>query len=278
MASVAAPAAEEAAPAPFAEPELPEPEAPQPEPALPGPEPSAEEAPEFDFGTASEPVLASGDDPLPIAVDLPAPVEDRDLILDDDFVETEPEVPAEAEPEPAAVDPMSDNAFADELMSVIDDAFSGLAASGEGAPALEGLPQDTGLGNQIVVSPLFRHFSVDEMVAVIQGLKLMSFEKGKVIIRQGDRGDSLYMLTAGSVRAFVKKDGKQVKLGDLEEGAFFGEVSILTGKPRSASIVALVNCELLELDRATLDDIVKKHPHVWEVMQEFSQERTARQP
>src|SRR5262249_20046484 len=175
----------------------------------------------------------------PVAAPLPAPVEDRDLILgDDDLVEPE----AEAAEAPVA-DPMTDNAFADELMSVIDDAFSGLATGGDDAPALEGLPQDTGVGNQIVVSPLFRHFSVDEMVAVIQGLKLLSFEKGKVIIRQGDKGDSLYMLTAGSVRAFVKKDGKQEKLGDLEEGAFFGEVSILTGKPRSATIVALVNCE-----------------------------------
>jgi hypothetical protein len=248
----------------------------EPAPAAPGPAPALEATPEFDFGGASEPILGVND-PLPIAVELPAPVEDRDLILgDDDFVEAEEEAPGQVEPEPAAVDPMTDNAFADELMSVIDDAFSGLAATGDEAPALEGLPQDTGLGNQIVVSPLFRHFSVDEMVAVIQGLKLMSFEKGKVIIRQGEKGDSLYMLTAGSVRAFAKKDGKQVKLGDLEEGAFFGEVSILTGKPRSATIVALVNCELLELDRPTLDGIVKKHPHVLEVMQEFGKERTAR--
>ena len=252
-----------------AEPETEQPPAPAP------PAAASEELPAFDFGGSTEP--ASAEDALPL--DLPAPVEDRDLILEeDDFVEPEAEPgeePALAEAEPPAEDVMSDNAFADELMSVIDEAFSGLAA-GDGGPALEGLPQDTGAGNQIVVSPLFKHLSVDEMVAVIQGLKLLSFERGKVIIRQGEKGDSLYMLTAGSVRAFAKKDGKQVKLGDLEEGAFFGEVSILTGKPRSATIVALSDCELLELNRATLDEIVKKHPHVWDVMQEFGQQRTAR--
>jgi len=256
---------------------------PEPQPPVAVPEKTVEETPAFDFGPASAPAL--GEDPLPIAVDLPAPVEDRDLILEDedeDFVEVEAqaepeaELEAEAEPEPVA-DPMSDSAFADELMSVIDEAFSGLAA-GEETPALDGLPEDTGAGNQIVVSPLFKHFSVDEMVAVIQGLKLMTFERGKVILKQGDKGDSLYMLTAGSVRVFMKKDGKQVKLGDLEEGAFFGEVSILTGKPRSATIVALTDCELLELDRATLDEIVQKQPHVWDVMQEFAKERTARHP
>jgi hypothetical protein len=42
--------------------------------------------------------------------------------------------------------------------------------------------------------------------------------------------------------------------------------------------VALTNCELLELEKATLDEIVRKHPHVLEVMQEFGRERTARHP
>jgi CRP-like cAMP-binding protein len=79
------------------------------------------------------------------------------------------------------------------------------------------------------------------------------------------------------VRAFIGRTGSRSRWGP-GEGAFFGEVSILTGKPRSASIVALTNCELLELGKATLDDIVKKHPHVLEVMQEFSRERTARHP
>ena len=82
---------------------------------------------------------------------------------------------------------------------------------------------------------------------------------------------------AGRVRAF-KKDpatGKQDQLGDLAEGAFFGEMSILTGQPRTASIVALTRCELLELDRPTLDEITRAHPHVWDVLREFAEKRAA---
>jgi cAMP-dependent protein kinase regulator len=129
-----------------------------------------------------------------------------------------------------------------------------------------------------VVSPLFRDFSVDEMVAVIQGLKLLAFERGQAILREGQPGGSLYTLTSGRVRAF-KKDpatGKQNQLGDLVEGAFFGEMSILTGQPRMASVVALTRCELLELDRPTLDQITKTHPHVWDVLREFAEKRAAR--
>jgi CRP-like cAMP-binding protein len=125
-----------------------------------------------------------------------------------------------------------------------------------------------------VVSPLFRHFSVDEMVAVIAGLHLLTFQRGQVILREGEPGHSLFMLSSGKVKAFRKgAGGKQLPIAVLEEGAFFGEGSILTGRPRTASIVALEECELLELDRATLDSIVAQHPHVMDVMQEFAAQR-----
>jgi cAMP-dependent protein kinase regulator len=96
-----------------------------------------------------------------------------------------------------------------------------------------------------------------------------------VILREGQPGGSLYTLTSGRVRAFRRDPatGKQNQLGDLAEGAFFGEISILTGQPRVASVVALTRCELLELDRPTLDEIAKTHPHVWDVLREFAGRR-----
>jgi cAMP-dependent protein kinase regulator len=185
---------------------------------------------------------------------------------------------AEILEETSAAEPMSAGQFADELMGLVDSVFQefpGPVAAPAAAP--EAAPRG---GSQIVVSPLFRSFSVDEMVAVIQGLKLLSFERGQAILREGQPGGSLYTLTSGRVRAF-KKDaatGKQSILGDLKEGAFFGEMSILTGRPRMASVVALTRCELLELDRPTLDGITKTHPHVWDVLREFAEKRAAAAP
>jgi hypothetical protein len=214
----------------------------------------------------------------------PAPegeVEDYDLLYVGGAGDAEEEidVPLDAVEEAKAAAPMSAGQFADELMGLVDSVFQEFP----GAPTTPG-PTATAApagaprgGSQIVVSPLFRDFSVDEMVAVIQGLKLLSFERGGVILREGQSGGSLYTLTSGRVRAF-KKDpstGKQNQLGDLAEGAFFGEVSILTGQPRMASIVALTRCELLELDRPALDEITKAHPHVWDVLREFAEKRTA---
>ena len=211
----------------------------------------------------------------------PAPegeVEDYDLLYvgDADDAEEEIDVPLDVVEEAKAAAPMSAGQFADELMGLVDSVFQEFpGAAPAPAPAVSSAPPRG--GSQIVVSPLFRDFSVDEMVAVIQGLKLLTFERGGVILREGQPGASLYTLTSGRVRAF-KKDpatGKQNQLGDLAEGAFFGEVSILTGQPRMASVVALTRCELLELDRPTLDEITKAHPHVWDVLREFAEKRAA---
>ncbi len=211
-------------------------------------------------------------------------IEDYDLLYfaDDGDDDETIDVPVEAElvEGAAKAEPMSAGQFADELMGLVDSVFQEFKAAPAAAPAASGTAAAASAGdeppggNQIVVSPLFRDFSVDEMVAVIQGLKLLSYERGAVILREGQGGGSLYMLTSGRVRAFKKgADGKQNPLGDLKEGAFFGEMSILTGQPRMASVVALARCELLELDRPTLDGITKTHPHVWDVLREFAEKR-----
>jgi hypothetical protein len=200
-------------------------------------------------------------------------IEDNDLLyLGDAEEDGEPTLEAELVPETPRAQPMSAGQFAEELMALVDNLFQESPANAMAAPAETERP-----AAQIVVSPLFRDFTVDEMVAVIAGLKLLSFERGDVILKEGDPGASLYMLTSGRVRAFRREPAteKQKPLGDLDEGAFFGELSILTGRPRTASVVALSRCDLLELDRATLDEITRTHPHVWDVLREFAARRAS---
>lgn len=285
VAPVLAPTPPLAAPPPVA--------APRPAPTVEPPLQFADEPLVLDAVAVSEPtpqpaaaipVMVS---PVPApAKPAPAPLVDTDFLTEEDLRLDEPEgesvsaepmleaemtVEAEIAAEPAApADPMSDSRFAEELMGLVDNLFDAPADGGGDANALPA----SEAGQQIVVSPLFQHFSVDEMVAVIGGLNLLIFQRGDVIIRQGQPGNSLYMLTSGKVRAFVKSPaGKNQPVADLSEGAFFGEGSILTGKPRSATVAALTACELLELDRPTLDDIASRHPHVMDVLREFAARR-----
>lgn len=125
-----------------------------------------------------------------------------------------------------------------------------------------------------VSTPLFEGFSSEELLAVMRGLNLLTFEAGDILVAEGAPGDSLFILTTGIVKAFVKDPkGHYMKVHELNEGDFFGEISVLTGKPRTATITAATHCEVLQLDKPTLDSITRSHPGVREVLKRFQQQR-----
>jgi len=123
-------------------------------------------------------------------------------------------------------------------------------------------------------SPLFGTFSAQELLAVIRGLSLLTFEPGEIIVSEHEPGSSLFVVAAGSVRVYVRDAGasnRQVRT--LEEGEFFGEISLLSGKARTATITAATPTEILELDRETLDTIVVQHPQVPKIIRDVSAAR-----
>lgn len=123
---------------------------------------------------------------------------------------------------------------------------------------------------KFVLTPLFGEFSKEEFLAVMRGMKLLAYEPGDIIVAEGETGGSLFILTTGRVKAFVKDPaGRPVKVRELGEGDFFGEIAVLTGKPRTATVTAGAHCELLELDKPTLDAITEIRPHVRDVLQDF---------
>jgi hypothetical protein len=174
-------------------------------------------------------------------------------------------------PEPVAAPPAEDVvAEFDASFAVEPEAETPIETPTEAlsdAPAEE--PKQMGLS-----TPLFDGFSGEELVAVMRGLELVSFEAGDVIVAEGAPGDSMFILTSGKVKAYVKSPkGRSMKVQEFEEGDFFGEISVLTGKPRTATLTAAVDCECLELNRASLDEITKTHPGVREVLKKFQKQR-----
>ena len=127
---------------------------------------------------------------------------------------------------------------------------------------------------QVQDSPLFSTFSAQELLAVIRGLNLLNFEPGEIIMSESEPGDSLFVLASGSVRVYVRSAenrNKEVRL--LEQGSFFGEISLLSGNPRTATITAATPVEILELDRSTLDSIASQHSQVPRIIREFYEQR-----
>lgn len=135
------------------------------------------------------------------------------------------------------------------------------------------VPSEPSAGD-VVRSPLFSDFSASELIAVMGGLQLLTFDAGDIIITEGEPGSSLFVVSSGRVKAFVRNPaGRHAQVREMDEGSFFGEISILRGSPRTATVTAASRLDLLELDRATLDGITANHPRVREVLEAFCRER-----
>jgi cAMP-dependent protein kinase regulator len=176
---------------------------------------------------------------------------------------------ATASVSPAATQPA---APVEEFHDMGEEAEIDVGLSMADEPAMDAEPAADGAAP--VESPLFGDFSREELIAVMKGLNLLSYEPGEIIMTEGEPGSSLYVLTTGAVRAYVINSfGSNTQVRTMEEGEFFGEISLLTGNPRTATITAAMHCELLELDRKTLDEISKDHPHVSDVVKAFHDQR-----
>jgi hypothetical protein len=91
---------------------------------------------------------------------------------------------------------------------------------------------------------------------------LVSFRAGDVIVREGDAGKDMFILEDGEVEVFRHHGGTEKVLTRLEAGDFFGEMSVLEGRPRSSSARAATDCRLLPIDASTLDALLREHPEI----------------
>lgn len=92
-------------------------------------------------------------------------------------------------------------------------------------------------------------------------LDVVRFPAGRILFNYGDPGDSLYVIRSGEVEVFFKDDtGARIVLDTARAGDVFGELSLLDGGPRTASVVATQDLEALRVDRPHLDHFLKRHP------------------
>jgi hypothetical protein len=122
-------------------------------------------------------------------------------------------------------------------------------------------------------SPLLEILSEEEREAVVREMEVETHEEGSVIINEGDPGTSMYVIAAGEVKVYTRSIKGTLFLARLGEGDFFGEVSVLSGKPRTATITASQRTELLRLDKEKLDGVLSKYPGVRRVLDEFYRKR-----
>ncbi len=117
----------------------------------------------------------------------------------------------------------------------------------------------------------------DVLTELAQRSRTVLFAPGEFIIRQGDVGSSLHVVLSGSVRVMVSAHGHTpVELAQLKEGDVFGEISVMTGEPRSASVRAITETRVLELRKEAVRGVVERTPELMETMSKVLEERLAK--
>lgn len=123
-------------------------------------------------------------------------------------------------------------------------------------------------------SRFFAEFPSQALEELLDSTSVRSFAAEETIVREGDPGLSLFLIEEGSVEVVTKDPaGHPLVLGHMGAGEFFGEVSVLTGRPRTATIVARSPVTAIEIYRDDLDRIASRHPVVREVLRRFYEQR-----
>jgi CRP-like cAMP-binding protein len=109
---------------------------------------------------------------------------------------------------------------------------------------------------------LFSALSAAQRADLASSTVAHTFGDGEAIVRQGEPGDSMYVLCSGRV-AVVLEPGRQ-EVAVIEQGGYFGEMSLLTGEPRTATVVARGEAVVLELDAALFRRLGEESPQTLE--------------
>ena len=110
---------------------------------------------------------------------------------------------------------------------------------------------------------LFHRLAEPLLRSLAESVRLRRYRRGEVVFHQGDPGDSLHVVKAGSVKIVLpSREGDEAIVATLRAGDFFGELTLLDGLPRSASAVALGPTETLLLPRSRFLALVEAEPQL----------------
>jgi len=109
---------------------------------------------------------------------------------------------------------------------------------------------------------MFRDLSLDAVDLIADKLQLVTFPKDIFIFKINDPADCLYIIKSGEVKVVAGEDDTDEVLAYLGRGSYFGEMALLTGEPRSASIITTMDAELFMLTKQDFDQLLARHPSI----------------
>ena len=117
-------------------------------------------------------------------------------------------------------------------------------------------------------TPFFSVLSRELFRMAVERVRLIQLAAGEVLFSRGDPGDALYVVAWGEIAVLAPQE-----IARLSEGDFFGEIALLSDRPRTATVRATVDSQVLAIDRALLSDLVAGSPDLLKVLLRFLRER-----
>jgi CRP-like cAMP-binding protein len=116
------------------------------------------------------------------------------------------------------------------------------------------------LGSNVLFADLSEH----QRQVLVEASQPLCFGPGEVIVREGEEGDSLYVLLGGRVEVSKELEGRQLVVRQLGDSDVFGEMTLFLDAPRSATVRALEECRLLRVSRPSVQALLRDDPALLE--------------
>ncbi len=116
---------------------------------------------------------------------------------------------------------------------------------------------------------LFECLSDGQIDNLVKEARLNYFGRGERVIQEGAEGDSMFVLLRGAARVWVSKNGSSIPVATLSAGDCFGEMSLLTGESRTATVQAESDCYVLEIGKPVMAGVIRDSPDCLERLSEL---------
>jgi small-conductance mechanosensitive channel len=116
---------------------------------------------------------------------------------------------------------------------------------------------------------LFQCLPDSQLESLLRNSKLDYFGRGEPVIEEGADGESMFVLLRGTAHVTVTKEGTNIRVGGLRPGDCFGEMSLLTGERRSATVRAIDDCYVMEIGKSVMAEVLRDAPQCLEQLSEL---------
>ncbi len=112
--------------------------------------------------------------------------------------------------------------------------------------------------------PFFQGLDQEALAAIQKRMKLRRYKKGDIVFPAGAPGESMFIIESGQVQVLADREGEPTGavLAHLGPGSFFGEMALLLGERRSATVRVAIDAEIWELHKQDLDDLLQEYPQI----------------